>query len=396
MKVLFITQVWPKDQQSNMYSELVDEFVNSGDEVCVAILNEKQNNIKSGLSKQRGYYLLRVPCGNIQKTNKYKKVISSVFAGPTLNRYLKKYSPYKKYDVIVWALSTNLIVASIISIKKKYSSKLYLLLKEYWPQDPCDLGAMKQGGILYKFFAFLEKQMVMHSDYIGTCSKAGIDYIRQRYSYDESKIEVCPNCEKNKNISAKTKRTEILKSYGIPEDKVVFIFGGNMGVSQGIDDMIKCINAAAQIEKTFFLLLGSGTEFYRVYSYFNNKYENVVVKNSISQQEFFSLCTVCDVGMLFLYKGFNVPNIPGKFTTYLNAGLPILAAVDSTTDVGEICERNKCGYGLLNGDTEAFVLNVKKMLNKDIRKEMSENSKILFNKDYDAKKCCELIKSRFS
>ena len=395
MNVLFITQVWPQSGQNNMYSDLIDEFVDAGDNICVAVPNEKRNKIKSGLSKTEGYYLLRISCGDIQKTNKYKKVISSVFAGPSLVRYLKKYSPYSEYDVIIWALSTTLIVSSVIRIKKKYGAKLYLLLKEYWPQDPCDLGAMKQDGFLYRIFAYLEKKMVFNSDYVGTCSQAGIEYIKQRYSVDRKKLEVCPNCEKNRVPPNAERRKEILAQYGISDEKVVFLFGGNMGVSQGIDDMIDCIERASVVKEASFLLLGSGTEFSKVFNYFAGRYKNVIVRKSIDQKNFFDLCSVCDVGMLFLYKGYNVPNVPGKFTTYLNAGLPVLAAVDGTTDVGNICELNKCGFGLQNGDADTFVRKVKQMMDKNTRLEMSRNAKILFKQDYEAKICCKTIKRHF-
>ena len=41
---------------------------------------------------------------------------------------------------------------SIKKLKRKYNAKLYLLLKEFWPHDPADLGAMKRKGIVWRFF----------------------------------------------------------------------------------------------------------------------------------------------------------------------------------------------------------------------------------------------------
>ena len=396
MNIIFITQVWPLSEQSNMYSELVEAIQTNGNIVYVVVLNEKRNKANPGLSHENGFTVLRVPCGNIQKTNKYEKVISSILAGPSLLRYVKRYFGREKIDLIVWALSTNLISNSIYRIKKMFSAPLYLLLKEYWPQDPCDLGAMKKDGFVYRFIDRFQRITIHIADYIGTCSVAGIDYIRKNYAkYSKGVLEVCPNCERNKTIDI-SRRAEIRSRYGIKENDVVFIFGGNLGVSQGIDDMILCISEAADIPGVVFLIMGSGTEYVKVEKYFEKGFDNVKVLPSVPQNEFFELCCVCDVGMIFLYKDYHVPNIPGKFTTYLNAGLPVLAAVDTTTDVGIICKENDCGYHLLNGDIARFRECVQELKIIDNRKTKGQNAKALFLNVYDTKNACEVVLSHFS
>ena len=71
MNVLFIALAWPKPGESNLYTDLMDEFVAAGDQVCVATLCEKRNGLDTNLREENGMQVLRVKCGNIQKTNKY-------------------------------------------------------------------------------------------------------------------------------------------------------------------------------------------------------------------------------------------------------------------------------------------------------------------------------------
>src|SRR5699024_3641723 len=107
-----------------MYTDLMDEFVEEKHSVCVATLSEKRNNIETNLSYENGVEVLRVKCGNIQKTNKYEKVISSFFGG-----YQSKYSVYryfrdKRFDVIIFALPPLTIALPLIQIKKHYKAKM--------------------------------------------------------------------------------------------------------------------------------------------------------------------------------------------------------------------------------------------------------------------------------
>ena len=130
MKILFITMVWPKQGCSNMYTDLVNEFVDNGHNVYVATLCEKRMGIRTGLQRENNVDVLRVRCGNIQKVNKYKKVISSFVGGYLLYHNVKKFFKGTKFDLIVFALPPLTIVKNVVRIKKKFGCKLYLLLKD--------------------------------------------------------------------------------------------------------------------------------------------------------------------------------------------------------------------------------------------------------------------------
>ena len=75
MNVLFIALAWPNPGTPNLYTDLMDEFVQAGDTVCVATLCERRNGLPTHLQEENGMKILRVKCGNIQKTNKYEKAM---------------------------------------------------------------------------------------------------------------------------------------------------------------------------------------------------------------------------------------------------------------------------------------------------------------------------------
>ena len=395
MKYLFITQVWPRQsKENNMYSDLVRVICNHGHEVTVLVINEKRNNEPTRMEYINGLRVLKVKCGNIQKTNKYTKVISSLTAGPKLWHACRHHLKTEKYDCVIWALSTMLIENYVMKIKKYFGAKLYLLLKEYWPDDPADLGAMRKDGAVYKIFSYIEKRMLRGADYIGVCSEAGLEYVKRRLPKTNVAAEVCPNCEISR--TSDKNRNVVRKKYSVPQNSVLFIFGGNLGLSQGIDDMIAEIKEASVNEKAFFLILGSGTEYKRVEKKLNGYNGRVSVLPAVSYSEFYDICHAADIGMLFLFRNYSVPNIPGKFTTYLNSGLPVLGAIDKTTDVGSILEEYNCGFSCLNGDTAEFVKLVDKIVaDTETLKDMSVNAKKLFEKKYSAEVCAEIIESHF-
>ncbi|MBR4073268.1 MAG: glycosyltransferase family 4 protein [Clostridia bacterium] len=375
MKLLYITAVWSGDGEPNMHYDFVNEAAERGHSVTVLALCEKRNGVPTNFKTENGINYLTVKCGNIQKTNKYQKVISSVLANfyilTAANKYLKK----SQFDMIVWSVSSTLMYYSINCLKKRYKAKQYMLLKEYWPQDPVDLGAMSEGGFVYRVLKYVEKTMMNNADYIGVSSPAGIKYVDDRYPDNTHKCEVCPHCETPRNVD-KTIRKQVFEEFGIPEDKTVFLYGGNFGISQGIDDMVACIKAAAENENAFFAMLGSGTEYARAKAELEGL-SNVRFYSGLKYQKFLRLAAVCDCGMIFLFKDYNVPNIPGKLNTYLNAEIPIIACVDKTTDAGDILEEAGAGIKVYSGDTEAFCNAVETMFDKKQQNAMAQNAKKL-------------------
>lgn len=395
MKILFITMSWPKKGDANMYTDLMSEFIERDHDVTVVTLNEKRNGQATFCNVENGIKVIRVRCGNIQKTNKYEKVISSFISGYQIEIAVNQYMAKERIDLIIFALPPHTITPSVVRLKKQFKAKLYVLLKEFWPQDPTDLGAMKKGGLVWGVFRYLEKLLYRKADYIGTMSEAGIRYVERHNENIAHKLEVCPNSQKPV-FREKDKRNNIREKYNIPKDKCVFVFGGNLGISQGIDEMIASIKYVNNRNDIFFLIIGSGTEFNKVKLAFDNERDDFIkVCTSIPQQEFEELVNACDVGLLFLYKGYTVPNIPSRLISYLLAGLPVLAAIDKATDVGEIIEEYGCGIKIFNGDVEGFKKAVEKLSKEKTRVGMVSNSKKLMIDKYTTEKCYNKIISHF-
>lgn len=396
MNILFVTMSWPKAGRHNMYTDLMEEFVAEKHCVCVATLCEKRNNISTNLSHESGVDVLRVKCGNIQKTNKYEKVISSFFGGYQLKYSVYRYFRGKQFDVIIFALPPLTIALPLIQIKKHFNAKMYLLLKEFWPQDPADLGAMSVGGLVWKVFSFLEKQLYKNSEYIGTMSKAGIEYICQKQAAQNCIVEECPNSQKDVGVHpySENKRKAIREQYHIKDTEIVFIFGGNLGVSQGIPEMIESIQSCEDIINARFIIVGDGTEASLVKKELNGQI-NVTIIDRLPQNEYEQLVFASDVGLVFLYPQYTVPNIPSRMVSYMMYGLPVIACVDHATDAGKIIEEYQCGLSMYNGDINNFRNAVIRLLNPRERQSFSIHSRELFEKKYTTRVCYDIIKKHF-
>jgi glycosyltransferase involved in cell wall biosynthesis len=211
--------------------------------------------------------------------------------------------------------------------------------------------------LLHRYFKAKEKKLYAVSDHIGCMSPANIEFlVRNHKEIDPSKVEINPNSILPLEISiSETEKRGIKNTYGVPQDAVTFIYGGNLGKPQGIDFLIEILNVNINQPQYFFIIIGDGTEYPKLSAWvINNKPTNVLLLQGLPKNEYDVLLSSCDVGLIFLDKRFTIPNFPSRLLSYLENKMPVIAATDANTDLGKIMTENNFGLWCLNGNISDF------------------------------------------
>ena len=112
----------------------------------------------------------------------------------------------------------------------------------------------------------------------------------------------------------------------------------------------------------------------------------------ISAKEFEELCSVCDVGLVFLSKFFTVPNYPSRVLSYMQARLPIIFAVDAVCDAGVIAQNNDYGFNCISGEADRFFEYVAELENNEPKRmAMGENAFKYMAENYSVKNSYDII-----
>jgi glycosyltransferase involved in cell wall biosynthesis len=373
MNVLFLTLVECNSiEESNIYTDLLREFIKDKHHVYIISPVEKKNHIRTHIIQENNSTILRLKTGNLFKTNIIEKGISTLTIEKIYKRGIKKYFKGIKFDLILYSTPPITLQKAINYVKKRDSSITYLLLKDIFPQNAVDIGILqKKGakGIIYHFFRKKEKRLYRDSDFIGCMSQANVKYLLEHNrNIDVNKVNIVPNCVevKESDYLSESDKKELLCKYNIPKDKFICLYGGNLGKPQGIDFMIECFKKSKCIESAYFLIVGDGTEYEKINcAISDHKLNNVGLHKWIPKNEYKKLVQCCDAGLIFLDYRFTIPNFPSRLLTYLEAGLPVIAATDKNTDVGEIIEKNGFGYKCYSNEADSFVEKVKKIIATD-------------------------------
>ena len=134
-------------------------------------------------------------------------------------------------------------------------------------------------------------------------------------------------------------------------ERKIFVYAVNMGVAQGMGLMLGLADLLSARADVGFLFVGRGSDAIRLKASAQNRgLNNVLFFDEIHPDEIPDLYAQCHVGIVLLDPRHKSHNIPGKFLTYMQSGLSVLANVNAGNDlcglirderVGQVCERNR-------------------------------------------------------
>lgn len=371
-----------------IYHDLMREFSAHHHNIYIVSPTERKEKKPSSLTSEGNVHFLNIRTLNVQKTNLIEKGVSILTIELLYLRGVRKYFSDVKFDLIIYSTPPITFTRIINYIKNKDGAQSYLLLKDIFPQNAVDMKMMSKVGVLYHFFRNKEKKLYQISDVIGCMSEANRQYIlKHNPKLDSAKVEVNPNAiEPITHIEYSQDEKDSIKiKYDLPLQKKIFIYGGNLGIPQGLDFLLETIEAVKDDSQIFFLIVGSGTEFDRIQNWIYNKNpNNAKLISSLAKNQFDELMKACDVGLIFLHKDFTIPNFPSRLLTYLEFKLPVLVAADSNTDIGTEVEKNKAGVSVLSGDLFNMIRALhffSKMSDEDLNI-MKNNSRIYLEENF--------------
>lgn len=397
MNILFLTLIdFSSFSEWGIYTDLLRALAAKGHTVYAVSPVERRTGKRTHLIREGEGTILKLRIGNIQKTNVIEKGISTLRVESLFIKGIKQYFSDVHFDLVLYSTPPITFCNAIAFVKKRDGARTYLLLKDIFPQNAVDMGMLSKSGpkgVLYRLFRRKEQKLYAISDRIGCMSEANCRYLlSQDPQIAPERVEICPNSVEPRDLSvdAETRRA-LREKYGIPQEKTVFVYGGNLGKPQGVDFIMQCLAHEAQNDRAFFLIVGDGTEYSRLSAFLSEKkLPNVKLLSRLPREDYDRMAAACDVGLIFLDHRFLIPNFPSRLLSYMQAGIPVLAATDKHTDVGQVITDGGFGLWCESNDQEGFSRCVGSLLSAD-RAAMGELGKAYLRAHYTVQRAAEIL-----
>jgi glycosyltransferase involved in cell wall biosynthesis len=292
------------------------------------------------LEQMDGVEVLRLRCARTKDVGYIRRALAEAFMPfAMLNGLARSPLASERWDGVVW-YSPSIFLSPVASKLKKASKCLgYLIVRDVFPEWAVDMGMMRR-GLAYRFFKLVERYQYSVADVIGIQTPANGSYFSGWANQPTRRVEVLQNWladAKVRPCSIDVKATRI-------GGRRVFVYAGNMGLAQGMDIVVRLADLLRHRDDIGFLFVGRGSEVPRLRAEVERLgLDNVVFHDEIDPDEIPGLYSQCDVGIVALDPRHKTHNIPGKFLTYMQAGLPVLAKVNAGNDLETLIRKHRVG-----------------------------------------------------
>jgi len=372
--------------------DLAQEFKRLGHEVSVITADPYLTNSFS-ISVEDGIKVLRVRTGQIDGASKIRRAINEITLSAVIWRKGKKFFAENGCDLVVWYSPSIFFGRLIQKVKRAFGASSYLILRDIFPQWALDIGILKK-GLVYSFFKQKEFEQYRAADVIGVQSPANLQYFTGNGLDQRFHLEVLYNWTKTEE--GIVENGNFRKDLQL-EDKVVFFYGGNIGVAQDMDNIVRLAKNMQDYGQAYFLIVGEGSESQRLKDLIKKEnLKNISIHGAVNQSTYLSMLSEFDVGLISLDGKFQTPNFPGKMLGYLYFSMPTLASINQGNDLGDVLQQRKAGLVSFNGDDELLQKNALMLLqDADLRKSLGLNAKQLLADTFSVETAANKILSKF-
>ena len=368
------------------------EFCRLGHQVTiVSTTHEIAGNIE--ISLEDGLRIVRLRTGRIKGAIRPLRALQEVRLSSIIWRRAGAFLANNPADLVVFCSPTIFLGELIRRLKSIWSCKTYMILWDIFPQWAVDAGILRR-GLIYRYFRKKEIEQYEAADRIGVQLPGDLEYFARNFPTRPYHLEVLSNWT-------------ALEEHGLPktyfraklglQDKIVFIFGGNLGVAQDVDNILRLACNLSSHPMIHLLLVGEGSEASRLQKAIDaKKLRNIQLLPPVDQRTYLSLLGEFDLGLISLDRRLTTHNIPGKLLGYLYSGMPVLASINPGNDLFEFFRTSQAGFCFLNGEDEKLCTAALQLARDEkLRIRMGKNARQLLLDKFSVQSAAQKILKHF-
>ena len=349
MRIALIADTFPPLRTSGAVQlrDLAREFARQGHTLTV-LLPAAGLSTPWALEDFGGVQVLRLRAPKTKDINYVSRTVNEFLMPFAMLRNLRL-SPLaqERWDGVVWYAPSIFLGPMASALKKASGCKGYLIIRDIFPEWAVDMGLMGR-GLPYKFFNAVANYQYAVADVIGVQTPGNLAYFAGR---PNSRIEVLQNWLADApaaGCSIEIAKTPLAR-------RKVFVYAGNMGVAQGMGILLDLAEKLLHRTDVGFLFVGRGSDAKKLAADAQARgLQNVLFQDEIHPDEIPGLYAQCQVGLVALDPRHKSHNIPGKFLTYMQSGLPVLANINAGNDLAKIIRQENVGSVSEDGSADAL------------------------------------------
>ena len=280
----------------------------------------------------------------------------------------------QKYDVVLAgspALSGWLPFAVGVALRRKpavYS------VQDLYPDVGMALGIFRNKFVI-DVIAALEKFCLRHATTVQTISGSFLPGLH-RLGVPDSKIALVYNWVDTDFVRPLPRLNEFSKEYGF-DKRFVVLYAGNMGPSQGLQNVLTVAENLKEERDILFVLVGDGSAKKALVNEAQDRcLTNVLFLPFQPRERLPAVMASANIALVPLRRGIELGSLPSKLFTVLASGRALVTCVEKDSEMWQLVERANAGLTIPPEDPTALSQAILVLKNDEkLRDQMGKNAR---------------------
>ena len=388
MRILLIVDCYLPERKSSaiLMHELADELASRGH--AVTLLAPSPDLEAACTVEQTGpFKVVRYRTGGIKGARLHVRGVNEMLLSATAWRRAGAVIEQEQCDLAVFYSPSIFFGPLVALLKRRWHIRTYLVLRDIFPDWAVQAGVLREGPT-YRLLKVFERFQYRVADRIGVETQGSVEYFRD--SGHLEKVELLRNWTRTDPVRPPVD-CSFRHKLGLA-GKTVFLYGGNVGVAQDMDNIVRLARRMEAGPEAHFLIIGAGSEVERLKVLVAaGKAGNITILPPVDQGDYLSLVSQFDVGLISLDRRLRSFSTTGKLLGYLRCGLPVLASVNPGNDLMDLLTGSGAGLCSWNGDDEAFYQNAVCFCSASVRRAMAHRTGALLETEFSVEAAADRI-----
>lgn len=262
-----------------------------------------------------------------------------------------------------------------VLFKWLWRAELVFHIQDLQPDAALSLGMVKK-GLMIRTLLRIETFIYRNSTWVATITK-GMWKRLQEKGVPEQRLGIYYNWIDVAKAGAPRISGRFRNKVGIPNEKFLVAYAGNIGIKQGVDVLVDLAAAMQEVPEVHFLIVGDGADKERLLATSQERgLANLTFLPFFGQEDYFDLLQDIQVSFVAQKAGTGNVFFPSKLLGIMAMAKPLLISADPDSELATVIRESDSGLVAAAGDIPTLRAHLLEVLRSPERlKELGDNGR---------------------
>lgn len=326
-------------------TEIAEYLAQKGKDVGVICTNNTyyESDIVSSVEHEihNGVEIYRVLDKRITKDHLVKRAMRLLFSSISIYKLAKKL--IKEGEEVIILTNPAFLMLFMPKVRRLTKCRYHILVHDIFPENLVSIGKFSNQSFGFKFLKRLFDKAYTAAD---SCISIGCDMtevIKAKTNNSKPITKITNWADVDDVCLLNKKDTRLYAEYKDDlKDNVVFMFAGNLGKAQGLDNYLEAIKLTSNLNARF-LFVGAGAKSEDIKS-FSKTTDKIIFAGFRNRSEQNDFLNACDIGVVTLADGMFGLGVPSKSYNLMATGKPILYIGEPNSEIAYCINKYNIGW----------------------------------------------------